>query len=103
MKCKIELFLILVLFLSCSFQDENIKGAWASEDSPAADYIILDDDKIWYFEAPDTNRYKIKDDMFYLFEKDYLIARYKILKLKKDSMVLQTEDGTIITKYKIKL
>ena len=74
MKCKIELFLILVLFLSCSFQDKNIKGAWASEDSPAADYIILDDDKIWYFEALTPIDIRLKM-IFYLFEKDYLIAR----------------------------
>jgi len=79
-----------------------IKGIWTSEESPSVDFIILDNNQIWFFESTDTNTYKINDNTIFLYEKDYLISRYKILKLSNDSLVLQTEEGDTLREYKIR-
>ncbi|MFA6932145.1 MAG: hypothetical protein WCQ30_00760 [Bacteroidales bacterium] len=97
-----KIILILFIFLSCNTNKlNNIKGYWTSENSPTVDFIIIDDKKIWYFESPDTNLYKIHKDTFYLYDKDYLIGSYLIKKLTNDSLILETEDGTIIREYKV--
>lgn len=103
MKRTTKLLFISILLVSCNSQGRMIKGAWTSDDSPAADIIILNDNKIWFFESPDTNTYEIKGNVFYLYEQDYLLATYKILKLTNDSLILQTEDGNIERKSKMKL
>ena len=102
MKFRIKLFFILLIFVSCKSQDTMIKGFWTSEESPSVDFIILDNNKIWFFESADTNTYKINDNTIYLYEKDYLISSYKILKLTNDSLILQTEEGNTLIEYKIK-
>lgn len=102
MKFRIKLFFILLIFVSCKSQDTIIKGFWTSEESPSVDFIILDNNKIWFFESADTNTYKINDNIIYLYEKDYLISSYKILKLTNDSLILQTEEGNTLIEYKIK-
>ena len=102
MRITIKLLFVLFIFVSCCPQSKMIKGAWISEDSPAVDYIILDNNKIWFFEAPDTNTYEIKGKIFYSYEQGHLLATYKILKLTNDSLVLQTEDGTIVTRSKMR-
>ncbi len=94
-KLTIRLLIVSAIFVSCCSEGRKIKGAWISENSPAADYIVLDNNKIWFFEAPDTNTYEIKGKIFYLYEQGHLLASYKILKLTNDSLILQTEDGTI--------
>lgn len=102
MKTTIKLFFIALIFVSCKSQDSMIKGIWTSKESPTADFIILDNNKIWFFESADTNTYKINNNNLYLYEKDYLISNYKILKLTNDSLILQTEEGNVLIEYKIK-
>lgn len=92
----------MLIFVSCRYQDAMIKGIWTSEESPSVDFIILDNNQIWFFESTDTNTYKINDNTIFLYEKDYLISRYKILKLSNDSLVLQTEEGDTLREYKIR-
>ena len=64
MKSAVKLLIILFIFVSCISQGNMIKGAWTSEESPAVDYIIFNNNKIWFFESLDTNKYIIKDNHY---------------------------------------
>ncbi len=98
-----KILLILFIFLSCKTDKlNNLKGYWTSEENPNIDFIIIDNKRIWYFESPDTNLYKINNDTFYLYDKDFLIGSFLIKKLTKDSLILETEDGSIIREYKVR-
>ena len=103
-----SLILWTILLTQCksTFDIENayaqITGAWAQKEDENVDFIISKD-KIEYFDTGYFYNYKISnEEEFIITDSDKVILKFKIIKLSKDSLIIQSKnDGNkdLIYKY----
>ncbi len=76
-------------------------GAWAQKEDENVDFIISPK-KIEYFETGYFYNYNINNEKeFIISDSDKVVLRFKIIKLSKDSLIIQSKnDGNMNLIYK---
>jgi hypothetical protein len=78
--------------------EDLLEGIWAENEEENAKFWIKGK-QIQYFEYENWFDYLFKDDTITVFEEGHTFISYKVIKLSKDSLILQAEEY-IINLYK---
>lgn len=92
-----------ILLLSCSSQKSvlhQIQGTWSPGVEQNVSFIVKDN-HIIYPEDEEKLDFKINNNSLELSEEGHAIAKWKIIKVTSDSLVIETEDAILMNLIKI--
>lgn len=99
---KIKIFLFSTLFFSCysgyKMNNKDIIGCWLRNKEDNVE-MIFNKTHLEYFGNDYLYSYKINNNQLSILDNDKIVLKYNIIKLSKDSLILQDRESGEIDRY----